>query len=51
MTAIQVTDGWSRDITNGATHYFNHNISTPSWSTIYPTTIIVGNHTFQYRTD
>ena len=32
-TAIQVTDGWSRDITKDATHYYNHNLSTPSWST------------------
>lgn len=50
-TAIQVTDGWSRDITKDATHYYNHNISTPSWSTVYPVTIVIGNHTFLYRTD
>tara|TARA_B100000927_G_scaffold254327_1_gene220515 strand:+ start:751 stop:1290 length:540 start_codon:yes stop_codon:yes gene_type:complete len=50
-TAMQVTNSWSRDITKGATHYYNHNISTPSWSTVYPVTIIVGNHTFLYRTD
>jgi len=50
-TAIQVMEGYSRDITYGATHYFNHNISTPSWSTVYPTTTIIGNHTFQKRND
>jgi spore germination cell wall hydrolase CwlJ-like protein len=50
-TAIQVMDGWSRDVSYGATHYFNHNISTPSWSTVYPTTIIIGNHTFLARND
>ena len=50
-TAIQVMNGYSRDFTKGATHYYNHNISTPSWSTVYPVTVVVGNHTFLYRTD
>ena len=50
-TAIQVMDGWSRDVSYGATHYYNHNISTPSWSMVYPTTIIIGNHTFLARND
>jgi len=50
-TAIQVSDGWSRDITYDATHYYNHNLSTPSWSTVYPVTTVIGNHTFLFRTD
>ena len=50
-TAIQVMDGWSRDVSGGATHYYNHNISTPSWSTVYPTTTVIENHTFLVRND
>ena len=50
-TAIQVMESYSRDITYGSTHYFNHNVSTPSWSTVYPTKTIIGNHTFQKRND
>ena len=50
-TAIQVMNGYSRDFTKGATHYYNHNISTPSWSTVYPVSIVVGNHTFLVRND
>ena len=50
-TAIQVMNNYSRDFTKGATHYYNHNISTPSWSTVYPVSVIVGNHTFLIRND
>jgi spore germination cell wall hydrolase CwlJ-like protein len=50
-TAIQVTDGWSRDVTKGATHYYNYNISTPSWSTVYPESAVIGNHRFLIRND
>tara|TARA_B100001105_G_C22278418_1_gene394190 strand:- start:348 stop:884 length:537 start_codon:yes stop_codon:yes gene_type:complete len=49
--SIQAMDGWSRDVSGGATHYYNHNISTPSWSTIYPTTTVIENHTFLVRND
>tara|TARA_R110001606_G_scaffold344577_1_gene493338 strand:+ start:1154 stop:1696 length:543 start_codon:yes stop_codon:yes gene_type:complete len=44
-------DTWYRDPTKGATHYYNHNISTPSWSRVYPVSIVVGNHTFLIRND
>ena len=50
-TAIQVMDGWSRDVTRGATHYYNYNISTPSWSTVYPESATIGNHRFLVRND
>lgn len=49
--AMMVYNYWTRDITKGATHYYNHNISTPSWSTVYPVTLVVGNHTFLKRND
>jgi spore germination cell wall hydrolase CwlJ-like protein len=44
-------DIWYRDPTRGATHYYNHNLSTPSWSRVYPVSIVVGNHTFLIRND
>jgi len=56
-TSVQVAikmierDIWYRDPTRGATHYYNHNISTPSWSRVYPVSIVVGNHTFLIRND
>lgn len=49
--SIMAMDGWSRDVSRGATHYYNHHISTPSWSTIYPTTTVIENHTFLVRND
>ena len=50
-TAIQVMDGWSRDVSYFFLIFFIHKISTPSWSMVYPTTIIIGNHTFLARND
>ena len=44
-------DIWYRDPTRGATHYYNHNISTPSWSRVYPVQTVIGNHTFLLRND
>lgn len=57
VTSVQVAiklmerEVWYRDPTKGATHYYNYNISTPSWSSVYPETITVGNHRFLFRTD
>lgn len=42
---------WYLDPTRGSTHYYNHNISTPSWSTVYPVRLVVENHTFLERND
>ena len=44
-------DIWYRDPTSGSTHYYNHNISTPSWSRVYPVKTVIGNHTFLLRND
>ena len=44
-------DIWYRDPTSGATHYYNHNLSTPSWSRVYPVQTVIGNHTFLLRND
>ncbi len=35
------------DPTNGATHYYNHNIVDPYWSSAYITTTMLDNHTFK----
>ena len=56
VTSVQVAmklreSIWYLDPTRGATHYYNYNISTPSWSTIYPETLVVGNHRFLERND
>ena len=36
-----------KDNTDGATHYYNHNLVDPHWADSYTTTAVVGNHTFK----
>tara|TARA_B100001057_G_C22862489_1_gene955116 strand:- start:2482 stop:3030 length:549 start_codon:yes stop_codon:yes gene_type:complete len=43
--------GVTIDPTSGATHYYNHNISQPSWGQVYPVVAILSNHTFLVRND
>lgn len=43
--------GTTIDPTSGATHYYNHNISQPSWGQVYPVVAVLSNHTFLLRTD
>ena len=43
--------GVTIDPTSGATHYYNHNISQPSWGQVYPVVAILSNHTFLIRYD
>jgi len=42
---------WYKDPTRGSTHYYNYNISTPSWSKVYPERLVEGNHRFLIRND
>ena len=34
------------DITDGATHYYNHNITQPYWAGYYVQVVQIDNHTF-----
>ena len=43
--------GTTIDPTSGATHYYNHNISQPSWGQVYPVVAVLSNHTFLVRND
>jgi len=46
-TALFVMNGkWKMDPTDGATFYYNPNISNPSWAGRYTETAIYGNHRF-----
>ena len=47
IAALGQGDYFIHDNTHNATHYYNHNLVTPSWSRKLETTTIVGNHTFQ----
>lgn len=44
--AVDVFDKRIQDPTNGATHYYNHNIVTPRWSYQLAMTTRIENHTF-----
>ena len=45
--AERVLLGDTPDPTQGATHYYNHNIVEPAWSHQFVTTALLDNHTFQ----
>lgn len=45
--AALMIGGFSRSLTNGATHYHTKAVS-PSWSRVYPRTAVIGQHVF-YR--
>lgn len=34
------------DVTDGATHYYNPHVVTPSWSAAFSETAVIGNHRF-----
>ena len=44
--ATQMIEGNLPDITDGATHYFNHNIAQPYWANHYVQVVQIDNHTF-----
>lgn len=44
--AIMALNENSKDITNGATHYFNPKIVTPAWAKNMKKTCTIGNHEF-----
>jgi len=44
--ALFVIAGELRDPTNGADHYFNHNLVNPSWAVAMTKTKVIGNHSF-----
>jgi len=41
--------GYIQDNTQGATHYYNHNIVRPKWAKYYPVTVVYEDHTFKKR--
>ena len=51
QVALLSMKGITIDPTSGATHYYNHNISSPSWGTAYPVSAQIYNHTFLVRND
>ena len=44
--ALFVMTGELRDVTNGADHYYNYNISNPYWVGAMTETAVIGNHRF-----
>ena len=44
--ATQMIQGNLPDITDGATHYYNHNIAQPYWAGYYVQVVQIDNHTF-----
>ena len=44
--ALFVMTGELRDVTNGADHYYNYNISNPYWVGAMDETAVIGNHSF-----
>ena len=44
--ALFVMTGELRDVTNGADHYYNYNISNPYWVGAMDETAVIGNHRF-----
>jgi spore germination cell wall hydrolase CwlJ-like protein len=46
--AFRVMRGEQPDPTNGATHYYNHNVVSPAWRNAYALTTVIENHSF-YR--
>jgi len=46
VAAMLVQLNLIKDITGGATHYYAHNLVTPSWAKSMYVTAIIGNHTF-----
>jgi len=44
--ATQTIKGQLPDITDGATHYYNHNITEPYWAGYYVQVVQIDNHTF-----
>ena len=44
--ALFVMTGELRDVTNGADHYYNYNISNPYWAPLMIETAVIGNHRF-----
>jgi spore germination cell wall hydrolase CwlJ-like protein len=51
QVALLSMKGITIDPTSGATHYYNHNISSPSWGSAYPVSAQIYNHTFLVRND
>jgi spore germination cell wall hydrolase CwlJ-like protein len=44
--ALFVMTGELKDVTNGADHYYNYNISNPYWVGAMTETAVIGNHRF-----
>ena len=44
--ATEMIKGNLPDITDGATHYYNHNITQPYWAGYYVQVVQIDNHTF-----
>ena len=44
--AKEMIEGNLPDITDGATHYYNHNITQPYWAGYYVQVVQIDNHTF-----
>jgi len=51
QVSLLALKGVTIDPTSGATHYYNHNISSPNWGQVYPVVAILSNHTFLVRND
>lgn len=51
QVSLLALKGVTIDPTSGATHYYNHNISSPNWGQVYPVVAVLSNHTFLVRND
>jgi len=45
--AVFAYAGYTLDITDGATHYYAHDLILPNWAAVKHTSAVIGGHTFK----